>query len=104
VSRLRTPHIRPGPVDEHDWSAQLAGTGKTAVSISNRVYRQAYGVWSQWGGTNAQACNAGQVDCSRSTGWFCDGAGTNNWKSWTQGTDNGANTTADWSPVAEMTC
>lgn len=104
VATASNPTVSGGQWMNMSGRLNCTGTGKTAVSISNRVYRQAAGIWSQWGGTNSQPCNAGQVNCLKSTGWFCDGAGNNNWKSWTEGKDNDSNTKADWSSVVARTC
>ena len=62
------PSVSDGQWMNMSGRLNCTGTGKTAVSISNRMYRQAYGIWNQWGSTNSQPCNAGQIDCSKSTG------------------------------------
>jgi hypothetical protein len=81
-----------------------SGTGRVVAAIVLRVYRQAYGIWSQWGSQQTKGC-PDSAYCYRSATWSCNGAGTNNWRTRSTGIDN-LSESPSWvySSVVVLTC
>lgn len=80
-----------------------SGTGRTVASVTVEIHIQRYGLWGYLS-PSRKSCAGGGTSKTCYTSASCNGLGTNNYKVWSQGTDNIGDTKAAYGIVDDLTC